>query len=80
MLWGSWEAQSVKHLTHNFSSSPNLKVMGSDPTWHSILESASPSPSAPTATPLPPAPRAHMFSLSKINKWVRPLGKIFLKI
>ena len=35
-LWGGWVAQSVKHLTLDFSSGHDSRVMGSNPSrlWH----------------------------------------------
>lgn len=54
--WGTWAAQSVKHLTPNFHSGHDLRDLGFSPTSGYMLsrESAgglSPSPSAPRPLP-----------------------------
>ena len=59
-IWGTWVAQSIKHLTPGFSSGHDLRVHGPkphtglctdsvEPAWDSL----SPSPSVPSSLPLP---------------------------
>ena len=38
---GAWVAQSVKHLTLDFSSGPDLRVVGSSPASDSVLNGES---------------------------------------
>ena len=51
VIWGTWVAQLVKHLTFDFGSEHDLRVMGLNPMLDSVLEptwdSLSPSPSTP---------------------------------
>jgi len=60
-IGGTWVAQSVNHLTLDFGSGRDLRVMGLSPTLGSVL-------SGESAYPSPPA---HAFSLSKINNFFK---------